>query len=251
MGKKAPATTPAVPKPSTKKKPVVLTKAAEEPPAAEVADLHAALQLLDNLSADVLLALAKAKSASAKEEDSDDDWDVKPRSRERLVTLRTDVQARDSQVMKSYAEQMEQIVDGSITITEAVIQAIEPKRSIEKFMVEALSILHRRLKYYSVALKKAGPTAGGSLDAAYEIWQSKRLQFAQQEFKPEELEKSEVEAAVARNRGQHFGRFGNQDKGEAGPKRDFRGNNYFNRPRHSPHQPRRDRSRSRSPNKRK
>jgi len=209
MGKKTPASTPMVPKPSKKKAPAVLTPAAEEPLAAEVTNLHAATQLLDTMPADVLLAFAKSKAAAEKIDDSEDEWDAKPRPRERLVSLRTDVQARDAQVMRTYAQQMEQIVDGSITIAEAIINAIEPKKAVEKFTVEALSFLFKRLKHYSVSLKKAGPAAGGSLDAAYDIWQSKRLQFALPDFKPEELEKSEVEAAVTRHKGQPFRSFGN------------------------------------------
>ena len=110
MGKKAPSATPIVPKPSKKKAPAVLTTAAAEPPAVEVTNLHAATQLLDNMPADVLLAYAKAKAAVESDDDSDGDWEAKL-----LVQLRTDVQARDSQIMRSYAEQIEQVVDGSIT----------------------------------------------------------------------------------------------------------------------------------------
>ena len=115
MGKKAPSATPIVPKPSKKKAPAVLTTAAVEPPAVEVTNLHAATQLLDNMPADVLLAYAKAKAAAESDDDSDGDWEAKLKPRERLVQLRTDVQARDSQIMRSYAEQIEQVVDGSIT----------------------------------------------------------------------------------------------------------------------------------------
>jgi len=128
MGKKTQAPSPAVAKPSKKKAPIALTAAAVEPPVAEVADLQAATQLLDKMPADVLLAFTKSKVAALTEADSDDeDWNAKPRSRERLATLRTDIQARDAHEMRSYAEQTEQLIDGTIMIAEAVIRAIEPK----------------------------------------------------------------------------------------------------------------------------
>jgi len=251
MGKKKPASAPVVPQPSKKKATINLPTAAEDPPAAAGTDLLHATEILDALPTDVLLAFVKSRGVDLKEDARDDDWDAKPRPRERLTTLRTDVQNRDSQVMRSYAEQMEQVVDGTITVAEAVIQAIDPKTSVEKFTVAALTLMFKRLKHYSVALKRAGPKAGGSLDAAYEIWQEKRLQFATEEFKPEELEKTEVEAAVARHKGQHFRGFGSADKGKGGQRRDFRGNHFSHRPRFSPNKFRRVRSRSRSPDKKK
>ena len=111
MAKKAPSSTP---KPSKKKAPAVLTTAAAEPLAAEVTNLHATTQLLDTMPADVLLAYAKAKAAAESDDDSDRDWEAKPKPRERLVQLRTDVQARDSQIMSSYADQIGQVVDLSL-----------------------------------------------------------------------------------------------------------------------------------------
>jgi len=251
MGKKKPASAPMVPQPSKKKAATCLPTAAEDPPAAAGADLLHATELLENLPTDVLLAFVKSRGANVKENASDDDWDAKPRPRERLSTLRTDVQNRDSQVMKSHSDQIEQLVDGTITIAEALMQAIDPKTSVEKLTVAGLTLMFNRLKHYSVALKRAGPKAGGSLDAAYEIWQEKRLQFATEEFKPDELEKTEVEAAMARHKSQLSRGFWGSDRGKGGQRREFRGNSFSHRPRFSPKQSRRDRSRSRSPDKKK
>lgn len=55
----------------------------------------------------------------------------------------------------------EHIPDGAVMILESVMHTSKPMKSIEKFTAEALEILHRRLKYFSITLKKAGPVLPG------------------------------------------------------------------------------------------
>ena len=219
--------------------------------------LQEASALLDSLPAHVLLALAKSKSAATEEDVIEHDvWDVKPNSRERIGTVRTDIQSRDSHYMQTCAEQTGQLLDGSIMIVESILRALDPKKPIEMFTVEALSILNRRLKFFSTALQRAGPIAGGSFAAAYDIWHAKRHHFVLQDFKPEELDKAVVDAALSRNRSLSFRGASRADqpqgqgKGRPRPRVNSHSYNNSNRPRQSPKRNQRDRSRSRSPPKR-
>lgn len=230
--------------------------AAVEPAAAIPPTLQDASAFLENLPADVLIAMARAKNASAGEDEDDADvWEVKPNSRERISTVRNDIQSRDSHYMQTVAEQTEQLLEGSVMIVESILRAIKPVKPVEMFTVEALSILRRRTKYFSTALQRAGPVAGGSFAAAYDIWHAKRHHFVLSDFKPEELDKAVVDAAIVRNRGQnprgahrtepHHG----QERGRGRSRGAFRSFNNT-RSRQSPKPYQRDRSRSRSPVKR-
>ena len=240
MGKKRPAVpTPTTSAPSKKARTPVA--AAEEPPAATTGKLQEASALLESLPASVLIVIAKSNSAATEEDDTVHDvWDVKPNSRERITTVRIDIQSRDSHYMPTCAEQTGKLLDGSSMTVESILHALEPKKPIEMFTVEALSILNRRLKVFSTALQRAGPIAGGSFTAAYDIWHAKRHHFVLQEFKPEELHKAVVEAALSRTKGPNpRGVFRSdqqqgQGKGRQRPRANFNAFNNFNRPRQSP-----------------
>ena len=213
MGKKAPIA-PGQASISTRKAKAPAAVAAAQP-AAEQAVLHDASALLENVPTEVLFALAKARGAAAAPAIattpaptpaptpavyiSDDDYDSKPKARERISILRTEVQAKDSLFMQALADQTQQVMDGTLEIVESLLRAMDPQRSIEKFMADALTICQKRLKCFSVALKKAGPSAGRSFAVAYKIWHSKRQQIILTEFEPDKLDKTEVEVALARN----------------------------------------------------
>ena len=174
--------------------------AAEEPPAATTGKLQEASALLESLPTDVLFAIAKSKSAATEEDDAVPDVrEVKPNSWERMSTVRTDIQSRDSHYMPTCAEQTGQLLDGSIMIVESILRALEPKKPIEMFTVEALSILNRCLKFFSTALQRAGPIAGGSFAAAYDIWHAKRHHFVLQDFKPQELDDHTLDMPKSKN----------------------------------------------------
>lgn len=260
MGKKTPPAAPTTLVAKTtipSKKAKAPTTAADNAQAAEHANLTEASALLDSVSVDVLKALVKAKSGPVVISDSDDDnIDVRPKSREQLSTLRTDIQGIDTIMMQTLADQNEQFLDGTLLIVESLMEAVERAPTRKKFMAEALAILHRRTKCMMVSLKAAGPVAGGSFAATYELWHAKRRHFVKSDFKPEEVEKAEVEAAISREKHSaprgpaRSGYQHGQDRARTRPQSNYRSQKPYNKSRQSPKDSQRDRSRSRSPAKR-
>lgn len=261
MGKKAPATAPAVPPTkaaNSNKKAAAPTTAAENAQAAENASLTQASAILDSVSLDVLLALVKAKSGPTLViPDSDDEgFNTRLTSRDQLTALCADIKGIDTTPMLTPADQQGQFVDGTLLLVDSLLEAANCKDNRRKFSLEALAILQRRTRHWKTCLKAAGPVAGGSFAAAYELWHSQRLQFTKPDFKPEEVDKVEVAAAMTKDK--HSTPRGparppqpySHDRQRPRPQTTYRNPRPYPKPRHSPKGSNRDRSRSRSPAKR-
>ncbi|EFJ45786.1 hypothetical protein VOLCADRAFT_93860 [Volvox carteri f. nagariensis] len=123
-----------------------------------------------------------------------------PSAREQLAAIRTEVQANDAPKLTAPHEQREQLDEGTLMLLETAITALDANEPQLAVAGECLKIAHRRLKCYSVALAKAGPGANGNFTAPYEIWHGRRRNFTKPEFKPEAIDKGDIESALAKTR---------------------------------------------------
>ncbi|EFJ46459.1 hypothetical protein VOLCADRAFT_105453 [Volvox carteri f. nagariensis] len=128
------------------------------------------------------------------------DVTIMPSAREQLAAIRTEVQANDAPKLTAPHEQREQLDEGTLMLLETAITALDANEPQLAVAGECLKIAHRRLKCYSVALAKAGPGANGNFTAPYEIWHGRRRNFTKPEFKPEALDKGDIESALAKTR---------------------------------------------------
>ncbi|EFJ47668.1 hypothetical protein VOLCADRAFT_104987 [Volvox carteri f. nagariensis] len=128
------------------------------------------------------------------------DVTIMPSAREQLAAIRTEVQANDAPKLTAPHEQREQLDEGTLMLLETAITALDANEPQLAVAGECLKIAHRRLKCYSVALAKAGPGANGNFTAPYEIWHGRRRNFTKPEFKPEAIDKGDIESALAKTR---------------------------------------------------
>lgn len=52
------------------------------------------------------------------------------------------------------------------------------------------------MKCFSLTTKEVGLTAKGPLNAAFELWHVKRRYFTQPDYKPDDIQKVDIEAAL-------------------------------------------------------
>ncbi|EFJ48720.1 hypothetical protein VOLCADRAFT_104576 [Volvox carteri f. nagariensis] len=128
------------------------------------------------------------------------DVTIMPSAREQLAAIRTEVQANDAPKLTAPHEQREQLDEGTLMLLETAITALDANEPQLAVAGECLKIAHRRLKCYSVALAKAAPGANGNFTAPYEIWHGRRRNFTKPEFKPEAIDKGDIESALAKTR---------------------------------------------------
>ncbi|EFJ39382.1 hypothetical protein VOLCADRAFT_108656 [Volvox carteri f. nagariensis] len=187
------------------------------------------------------------------------DVTIMPSAREQLAAIRTEVQANDAPKLTAPHEQREQLDEGTLMLLETAITALDANEPQLAVAGECLKIAHRRLKCYSVALAKAGPGANGNFTAPYEIWHGRRRNFTKPEFKPEAIDKGDIESALAKTRksvaadrdGQAGSLWRGRDR-QGGVRDSFGSARRNDRSRYDRYDWRsqRDRSRSRSPAKR-
>ena len=224
---------------------------------ATATDLVQATSLLDSISTEALeaLLLSRTKLAAGPSTARTSFLDKKLTPKDTLNSVKTDVLSNDAPMCSTLHEQLEQILAGTFTLLEATTDAIEVKDEKSELASECAKMISRRLQCLSTALKKAGPGANGSFAAAYDLWHARRQQFMQEEFKPDVIDKADVEDAV----GKHKQRYREKapydfssDRSRPAPRRDSRGGyrpGDTNRQAQRPQE--KDRSRSRSPAKRK
>lgn len=226
------------------------------PSPATATDLLQATSLLDSISTEALeaLLLSRAKPAVAQPNSQKSFLDKNLSPKDTLNSVRTDVLSNDAPKFGTLLEQQEQLLAGAFTLIEAALNAIEIKDAKSELASECVMMLSRRLKCFSTAIKKAGPAANGSFASAYELWHARRRYFMQEDFKPDIIDKVDVEDAIRKHKPSYKDKAhydNSPDRSRQAPRRDYRGGNR-NVDYHKPAQrrPAKDRSRSRSPAKR-
>jgi hypothetical protein len=124
-----------------------------------------------------------------------------PAHRDRRILTHTKLVVNDGQRMERPVEQRLQQDKGTLILADAALEALAAGDASGS--AEALRTLIRRLRRASTALSRAGPgtnNGNGSFEAAYDLWREDRDRFDKEDFDPDAMDKTAIEAAVNKYR---------------------------------------------------
>lgn len=141
----------------------------------------------------------------------------------------------------------------NFTLLEATLQAIQVKDAKSELASKCVAKSTKRLKCFTITLKKVGPAVHGSLTTAYELWHTCRRSFTEPDLKPDAIGKADADYAIAMHKPGYRERVSYEnapDRSRQASRRDYWGSNHqlnHNKPAQRPQA--KDRNRARSPAK--